>query len=132
MYGNTRGKAARRQWAGSPSCVPPALSVIPFGLYADKRVLVAVTFGCAYAAVGFLDDLLKTHYKRNLGLRAYQKIAFQVVIAVIAGIYCYRSGLTRLNIPVQFSVLRHRGLDGAPRCICFCGGNELRQSDGRA
>lgn len=93
------GKAGTPTMGGLAFVCAAALSVIPFGLYADKRVLVAVTFGCAYAAVGFLDDLLKTHYKRNLGLRAYQKIAFQVVIAVIAGIYCYRSGLTRLNIP---------------------------------
>ena len=70
-----------------------------FGLYADKRAAVAAAFGAAYAAVGFLDDFLKAHYKRNLGLRAYQKILFQAAIALLAGFYCWHDGLTVLNIP---------------------------------
>ena len=76
-----------------------ALCAIPFGLYADRHTAVAITFGCAYAAVGFLDDFLKLRRRRNLGLRAYQKILFQLAIAVIAGVFCYVNGLTVLNVP---------------------------------
>ena len=76
-----------------------ALAAIPFGLYADRHVAVAVTFGCAYAAVGFLDDFLKLRRRSNLGLRAYQKILFQLAVALLAGLYCYRAGLTSLHLP---------------------------------
>ncbi len=76
-----------------------ALSALFFGLYADRHTLVAVTFGGACMAVGFLDDFLKFHFHRNLGLRAWQKIVFQVAIALFAGIYCVLNELTVLNIP---------------------------------
>ena len=38
-------------------------------------------------------------FKRNLGLKAYQKIVFQLVIALIAGFFCYFNKLTTINIP---------------------------------
>lgn len=76
-----------------------------FGLYADKRAAVAAAFGAAYAAVGFLDDFLKAHYKRNLGLRAYQKIVFQLALALIAGLYCYFGGDDAAEHPVLPPVL---------------------------
>ncbi len=70
-----------------------------FGLYRDRRVVVALTLGAAYAAVGFLDDYLKLRLRRNLGLHAYQKMLFQMAVAIFAGIFCYRSGWTSVNIP---------------------------------
>lgn len=76
-----------------------ALCAIPFGLYADKHTAVAVTLGAACTAVGFLDDFLKFRFHRNLGLRAWQKIVFQVVLALIAGVYCVVNDLTVLSIP---------------------------------
>ncbi len=40
----------------------------------------------AYGAIGFLDDFIKIVMKRSLGLKAYQKIIAQFIIA---GIYSY-------------------------------------------
>ena len=76
-----------------------ALLVPALGLFADKRAAAALAFGAACAAVGFLDDFIKFRFKRNLGLRAYQKIAFQGAIALLAGLYCWHDGLTVLYIP---------------------------------
>ena len=45
----------------------------------------------AYGLVGFLDDFLKFKFKRNLGLRAYQKIIFQISISIIVAVYAYFS-----------------------------------------
>lgn len=70
-----------------------------FGLFSDRRAAVAVTLALACAAVGLLDDFLKLRLRRNLGLRAYQKIVFQVCIALVAGVYCFRNDLTVLHIP---------------------------------
>ncbi len=69
------------------------------GLFTDRLSFVSLTIGFAYLAVGFLDDFLKFRFRRNLGLSARQKIFFQLAIALIAGVFCYRSGLTRVNIP---------------------------------
>lgn len=53
----------------------------------------------AFAMVGFIDDFIKISKKDNLGLKAYQKIIFQTVIALIIGLFCYFSGITRVNLP---------------------------------
>ncbi len=50
---------------------------------------LAVT--AAYCAIGFLDDILKVILKRNLGLRAYQKIISQSAIAILATIFAYKN-----------------------------------------
>lgn len=94
-----KGKGGTPTMGGLAFLLAAAVCAIPFGLYADKLTAVALTFGFAYAGVGFLDDFLKLRFHRNLGLKAYQKIVFQIAVAVIAGVFCYRSGLTVLNIP---------------------------------
>lgn len=66
---------------------------------AEKTLLVTLAIGLAYMAVGFLDDYLKRRHKENMGLRAWQKLVFQLCIAALAGIYCYRAGYTKLYLP---------------------------------
>ncbi len=78
-----------------------AAAAAVFGLYADRHALVAVTFGLAYTAVGFLDDFLKIRGRHNLGLHAWQKIVFQIVVAVFAGLYCYQNELTVFSLPLS-------------------------------
>jgi len=52
-----------------------------------------------FTVVGFFDDFLKIYRKDNQGLKPYQKILLQAAIAVIAAVYCYVNGITRLNLP---------------------------------
>ena len=65
----------------------------------ERTFILTAVLGLAYMSVGLFDDFLKQKHKENLGLRAWQKFAFQTSIAVLAGIYCLRVGLTKLNIP---------------------------------
>ena len=65
----------------------------------DKTLLVCLVIGLAYMLVGLLDDFLKKKHKENLGLRAWQKLLFQLAIALLAGIYCMRIQATALYIP---------------------------------
>ena len=65
----------------------------------DKPMLVALAVGTGYLLVGFLDDLLKKRRGDNLGLRPYQKIIFQLAVAVMASVYCCLNGLTVLYVP---------------------------------
>lgn len=61
------------------------------------NLTVAITAGFMF--VGFLDDFLKIYRKDNGGLKPYQKIIFQVAIALVAALYCYFNGITVLNVP---------------------------------
>ena len=65
----------------------------------DKPFWVSVAVGIGYLLVGFLDDLMKKLRGSNLGLKPYQKIIFQLAVAVIAGVYCCLDGLTTVYLP---------------------------------
>lgn len=65
-------------------------------------LILAVYF--AYGVTGFLDDFIKIHYKRNLGLKAYQKIALQLAIALILAWFCYDNALLDGNLILPFSM----------------------------
>lgn len=78
-----------------------AIIIVTFsftGFGSNKTNLtLAVTAG--FAIVGFLDDFLKIHRKENEGLKPYQKIIFQLAIALIAAVYCFVNDITAVNIP---------------------------------
>jgi phospho-N-acetylmuramoyl-pentapeptide-transferase len=50
-------------------------------LNADMGMIIFSTLG--FGAVGFMDDYIKVVKKRNLGLRAYQKIIGQLLVATV-------------------------------------------------
>lgn len=58
-----------------------------------------LTITIAFSIVGFLDDFLKIKTHNNLGLKPYQKVFFQVIIAFLIGVFAYLEGVTYLNIP---------------------------------
>ena len=64
-----------------------------------RTIIVTMAVGLSYMAIGFLDDLLKKRHKENLGLTAIQKFAFQTLVSLFCGIYCFRAGLTTWKIP---------------------------------
>ncbi len=49
----------------------------------SKTVWILLISLLGYGIIGFLDDGLKLHFKRNLGLRAWQKLLLQILIAVV-------------------------------------------------
>ncbi|MBQ9792448.1 MAG: phospho-N-acetylmuramoyl-pentapeptide-transferase, partial [Clostridia bacterium] len=51
----------------------------------------------------FLDDFIKFKFNRNLGLRAYQKIIFQLLISIAIGFYVYKSELLGGVLLVPFT-----------------------------
>jgi phospho-N-acetylmuramoyl-pentapeptide-transferase len=51
------------------------------GVMKREMLIILVSF-FAFGALGFTDDFVKVAMKRNLGLRAYQKLTMQVLIAV--------------------------------------------------
>lgn len=70
-----------------------AISIVSFvcfngeSLYAKMSIIIFL----AYGVLGFLDDFIKFKFKRNLGLRAYQKIIFQFLVSVAVGFFVYKN-----------------------------------------
>ena len=49
----------------------------------------AILMMLAFGLVGFLDDFIKVRLKRNLGLKAYQKIIAQLLLSFAVAYYAY-------------------------------------------
>ena len=69
----------------------------------NRLAIVSLTIGIAYMLVGFLDDFIKIKLSRNEGLKPYQKIIFQMLIAVFAGVFAYVNGITDFFVPFSNS-----------------------------
>ena len=67
--------------------------------FKDRIAVFSAVIGIAYMIVGFIDDFIKIKFKRNEGLKAYQKIIFQCLIALTAGVFAYVNGIAELFLP---------------------------------
>lgn len=94
-----KNKSGTPTMGGIAFVVATVLSVALFVKKLTRTIVLTLAISLAYMIVGLLDDYLKFKRKENLGLKAWQKFLFQAFIAVFAGIYCYRAGLTALNVP---------------------------------
>ncbi len=55
----------------------------------DRIGVICVVVMLGYGIVGFLDDFIKVYFRRNEGLKPYQKIVFQLLIAVIISVSAF-------------------------------------------
>ncbi len=79
--------------------VAAVITFILFGGANSRIAVVSASIGVAYMLVGFIDDFIKIKYKTNEGLRPYQKIIFQLFIAVFAGVFVWHNGITVFYLP---------------------------------
>ena len=63
-----------------------SIAFIMFGAMKREMLIILVSY-FAFGALGFTDDFVKVAMKRNLGLKAYQKLTMQVLIALSIGLY---------------------------------------------
>jgi phospho-N-acetylmuramoyl-pentapeptide-transferase len=63
-------------------------------------LLLFVTLG--YGLVGFIDDYIKVVLKRNLGLKAKQKLLGQILVGVVLYVVLYQSGLIDMTLSIPF------------------------------
>ena len=85
--------------AGTPSMGGIAIIISTFaatiagcGIFGGNKLAMAVILlvFIGFGIIGFIDDYLKVIKKVNLGLRAYQKMALQIIISVIFAIVMYK------------------------------------------
>lgn len=79
--------------------IPAFIAFIVFSEVNKRLSIVCLVIGLAFMIVGFLDDFLKIKNKENQGLKPYQKIVFQLFIAVFAGFFAYKNNLSIMFIP---------------------------------
>jgi phospho-N-acetylmuramoyl-pentapeptide-transferase len=66
-----------------------ALATIPFVLNGNTDAIAVLIITVGYGIVGFTDDYIKVVKKRSLGLRAWQKIVFQLIVTAVFAYYIY-------------------------------------------
>ena len=104
------GPQSHQKKAGTPTMggVLIVISIIvPTLLWADLRhvyVWIALFALISFGVIGFIDDYAKVMNKRNLGLTAKRKFAYQMLVAalitVVLGFMQYYSAYTtKLNVP---------------------------------
>ncbi|MBO5714284.1 MAG: phospho-N-acetylmuramoyl-pentapeptide-transferase, partial [Clostridia bacterium] len=64
-----------------------------------RMATVSISIGLAFMVVGFLDDFIKIKLRQNQGLKAYQKIIFQLTISILIGLFCFLNGITIFYLP---------------------------------
>lgn len=77
------------------------ITVVSSGIISnDILILVSSTIG--FGLIGFLDDYIKIVKKRNLGLRAYQKLIFQIILAIILAVYQSNTSIAGTKVIIPF------------------------------
>ncbi len=92
-----------------------SVAVLAFGR--EKLGVVALCVTLGYGLIGFLDDFIKIKLKRNLGLKAYQKIIGQLGIAAIVAAFCYTNRYVGSEVRIPFTQI---SVDMGPAYVVFC------------
>lgn len=66
----------------------------------SREVAFVLSSTLGFGLIGFLDDYIKVVLKRNLGLKAYQKIIGQLVVGTILAVYAASLFGTDIYIPL--------------------------------
>ncbi len=69
----------------------------------STEILIALLATIGFGLIGFIDDFIKVILKRNLGLKAYQKLIFQFTLAIIIAIYAANHQYIGTVLEVPFS-----------------------------
>ncbi|AOT68464.1 phospho-N-acetylmuramoyl-pentapeptide-transferase [Geosporobacter ferrireducens] len=77
------------------------ITAITSGLV-NKDLFVVLFATLSFGLIGFIDDFIKVVLKRNLGLKAYQKLLGQIVIAVIIAFYQSSISVSGTKILIPF------------------------------
>lgn len=78
---------------------------LPFLLdFSNARIALVALFGTiAYGVIGFLDDFIKIYKARSLGLKAYQKIFGQLLLAGLIAWFAYNNHNIGSSVLIPFT-----------------------------
>lgn len=90
-------------------------AAVPFAGRPDSMASIVLVSTVGFGAIGFWDDYIKVVKKRNLGLRAWQKIVGQIAVSLLITGMAYKAG-TDIWVP-GMSVYWNMGILFAPFLI---------------
>jgi len=70
--------------------------------YFTREVWAVIFFMMAFGAIGFIDDYIKVVLRRNLGLRAYQKIIGQLIFSILLAWYGSKYSVMGTTLVIPF------------------------------
>ncbi len=79
-----------------------AAASVPFVIKGNTDGIAVLLITLGYGIVGFVDDYIKVVKKRSLGLRAWQKIVFQLIVTAGFAYYIYNYTDLGTGITVPF------------------------------
>lgn len=74
----------------------------------DMYVLLLSTLG--FGLIGFIDDYIKVAKKRSLGLKPYQKLIGQIILATILAVYQSHTSVLGTKILIPFAANKYLDL----------------------
>lgn len=79
------------------------LAIFKWGNASLTVLLLLIT--PAFGVVGFLDDFIKAYFCRNEGLLPWQKLVFQLLVAIVVSVFAARNALVgdRIYLPFSFN-----------------------------
>ena len=89
-----KGKAGTPTMGGALIIVATVLSLMLWSKLTNHLLLVAITVLCLLGAVGFIDDYIKLKRKHNDGLSAKAKLAGQILVGSLLGLYLIFNPIT--------------------------------------
>jgi phospho-N-acetylmuramoyl-pentapeptide-transferase len=111
QYIREEGPKSHQKKAGTPTMGGVAIyasiivTSLVFGaleLDSLKSMLAVVAFGFFFGLIGFLDDFIKVAEKHNLGLRAWQKLALQILFSILLCVYIMKFTNQGTNVWIPF------------------------------
>ena len=80
-----------------------AISAAVLYKFMDSKAGLVLFCAIGFGVVGFLDDFIKVVLKRNLGLRAWQKLALQLVVSIVFIFVGMDKGVLSMEIAIPFT-----------------------------
>lgn len=107
QYIREEGPEAHKSKSGTPTMggIVFLLAFTVAGLVfckGDKEVLAVIVLTLAFGLIGFLDDYIKVVMKRNLGLRAWQKMGLQFLVTGAFAFYLAKYTKLGTEVAIPF------------------------------
>lgn len=81
-----------------------AILITSMAYVRDNKEIIPILFmTLGYGLIGFLDDYIKVVMKRNLGLKSWQKMALQILVAGIFSYYLTNYAHIGTNVIIPFT-----------------------------
>ncbi|HOF38799.1 MAG TPA: phospho-N-acetylmuramoyl-pentapeptide-transferase [Candidatus Hydrogenedentes bacterium] len=82
-----KSKAGTPTMGGTLIIFSAVASLVLWGRFSNRLLLLATVVLCVLGAIGFLDDYIKIRRKHNMGLTAKAKFAGQILVGLAVGLY---------------------------------------------